>query len=60
MERPKISVGYRTGMLEVVEPTTNRKNGYTIWQCRCDCGGERCLDTVKATLAATRMFRSFV
>ncbi len=45
MERPKISVGYRTGMLEVVEPTTNRKNGYTIWQCRCDCGGERCLDT---------------
>ncbi len=45
MERPKISVGYHTGMLKVVEPTANRKNGYTIWRCRCDCSGERCLDT---------------
>lgn len=40
-----IGVGYRTGRLEVVAPTENRKNGYTIWRCRCDCGGERLLDT---------------
>ncbi len=45
MERPKIGVGFRVGMLEAVEATAERKNGYTIWRCRCDCGGERSLDT---------------
>ena len=38
--KPKIEVGYRVGMLTVVSATPQRKQSYTIWQCRCDCGGE--------------------
>ncbi len=45
MKRPKIEIGFRVGMLEVTEPTSGRKNGYTVWRCRCDCGNERMLDT---------------
>ncbi len=45
MDKPKIKVGFRIGMLEVTAPTEQRKNGYTIWRCRCDCGRERELDT---------------
>lgn len=44
-ERPTISVGYRTGKLTVEAATASRKNGYTIWVCRCDCGGTIQLDT---------------
>jgi len=44
-ERPKITIGYRVGNLVVVEPTPQRKNGYTIWKCLCDCGNEVFLDT---------------
>lgn len=43
--RPKIKAGYRVGLLTVMEPTDQRKNGYTIWRCQCDCGGEIELDT---------------
>jgi len=42
---PKITVGYHVGKLSVTEATAARKNGYTIWRCTCDCGGEICLDT---------------
>lgn len=45
MNTPKIALGYRVGMLTVTASTNERKNGYTIWQCQCDCGGERLLDT---------------
>lgn len=45
MKRQKVSVGFRCGKLEVVEATTERKSGYTVWRCRCDCGGEILLDT---------------
>lgn len=44
-QRPKIEIGYRVGMLTVTERTEQRKNGYTIWLCKCDCGGEIRLDT---------------
>ena len=37
--------GQRFGMLEAVEPTDERKNGFTIWRCRCDCGKELLLDS---------------
>lgn len=43
--RPKIKIGYRVGSLTVEASTGERKNGYTIWQCRCDCGGTILLDT---------------
>lgn len=46
-KRPSIDIGYRIGHLIVETPTDTRKNGYTIWHCRCDCGGEILLDTRK-------------
>lgn len=47
VKRPveKTEIGYRVGRLLVAEPTNMRKNGYTVWKCRCDCGGEILLDT---------------
>lgn len=42
---PKIAIGYRVGKLTVAEPTEARKNGYTIWRCKCDCGNDILLDT---------------
>lgn len=43
--REKIGIGYRVGKLQVVSATTERRQGYTVWRCRCDCGGEILLDT---------------
>lgn len=43
--KPKIGIGYRVGSLSVEKATDRRKNGYTVWKCRCDCGGEVLLDT---------------
>ena len=43
--RPKIGIGYRVGKLTVVERTPEKRGGYSIWRCKCDCGGEICLDT---------------
>lgn len=43
--KPKISVGFRIGHLTVQSATDQRKNGYTVWNCRCDCGNELQLDT---------------
>lgn len=42
---PKISIGFRVGHLTVQSATKERKNGYTIWNCMCDCGGSILLDT---------------
>lgn len=43
--KPKIEVGFRIGRLTVSESTSQRKNGYRIWKCSCDCGGTIALDT---------------
>ena len=43
--RPTIAVGFRVGMLTVEKRTAEKKNGYSVWLCRCDCGGEIKLDT---------------
>lgn len=32
--------GKRFGMLVAVAPSEERKSGYIIWRCRCDCGNE--------------------
>lgn len=40
-----IQVGHRVGILTVEEATSERKSGYTVWRCKCDCGGEILLDT---------------
>ena len=44
-ERPTITVGYKVGKLKVDAPTEQRKNGYTVWRCKCKCGNEILLDT---------------
>ncbi len=41
----KIGIGFRIGKLTVSEPTGERKNGYMVWNCTCDCGGAIQLDT---------------
>ncbi len=43
--RGRVTAGYRVGQLTVMEATEQRKNSYTVWRCRCDCGGEILLDT---------------
>lgn len=40
-----IQIGYRVGRLTAEEPTGEKKAGYTVWKCRCDCSGEIALDT---------------
>ena len=44
-KKTKIEIGYRIGRLTVAGSTGQRKNGYTVWLCKCDCGGEIALDT---------------
>ena len=43
--KAKIEAGYRVGSLTVEAATKERKSRYTVWRCRCDCGGEILLDT---------------
>ncbi len=38
MSRKSNLTGMRFGKLTAIEPTKERKNGYTVWLCRCDCG----------------------
>lgn len=40
-----IGIGTKVGFLTVEEATEQRKAGYTVWRCRCSCGGEILLDT---------------
>jgi len=44
-ELPTIAPGYREGKLTVAEATEERKNGYIVWLCLCDCGKSIRLDT---------------
>lgn len=44
-KKPRIEVGYRFNKLLVISPTSQRKNGYIIWNCKCDCGEIIQLDT---------------
>ena len=48
--QPEIKIGYRVGMLTVESKTDERKNGYTIWLCKCDCVGEPALSAVRQEL----------
>ena len=42
---PRIGIGYQIGHLTVDYPTDEKHSGYTVWHCKCDCGGEILLDT---------------
>ncbi|KIR02586.1 hypothetical protein P261_01401 [Lachnospiraceae bacterium TWA4] len=41
----KVKIDYQCGMLRVKSTTDERKNGYMVWKCECECGGTRLLDT---------------
>lgn len=43
--KARIEPGFRVGKLVVADKTEQRKNGYTVWRCACDCGGKIMLDT---------------
>lgn len=43
--RKEDMTGRRFGLLEVVRPDSNVKNGKTKWICRCDCGSVRSVYT---------------
>ena len=40
-----IGIGTKVGKLTGVEATDEKKSGYIVWRCRCECGGEILLDT---------------
>ena len=40
-----IQIGHHVGRLTVAEATSERRSGYIVWHCICDCGGEIFLDT---------------
>ncbi|MCL2322076.1 MAG: hypothetical protein FWC47_08235 [Oscillospiraceae bacterium] len=37
--------GQKFEQLTVIKPTSKRKNKYTVWECRCDCGNIIEVDT---------------
>ena len=45
--KTKIEVGFKSGKLTVVENTDQRKSGYMILKCKCDCGNTIFVDTRK-------------
>lgn len=45
MAHMKVKVGARVGKLTVAGATEQRKNGYMVWNCICDCGNTIRLDT---------------
>lgn len=42
--KPSIAEGDRFGRLTVLCDSGERKNGYIVWKCRCDCGNEILVD----------------
>ena len=43
--RPHIAAAFRVGHLTVERRTNEKRSGYSVWECRCDCGGVIKLDT---------------
>ena len=41
--------GLRSGRLVAIEPTEEKRNGATLWRCRCDCGKEILLEPYQIT-----------
>lgn len=51
---PKIGVGYTVGKLTVKERTPDKKSGYSVWCCECECGEKIYLDTRKLQRGTVR------
>lgn len=45
MRKTEDLTGRRFGHLIVVEKMKERQDRYCLWRCRCDCGGEVCVNT---------------
>ena len=41
--------GCRSGRLVAIEPSEEKRNGATLWRCRCDCGKEILLEPYQIT-----------
>ena len=46
--------GTRIGHLTVMDATDQRKNRYTVWRCRCDCGNICTVGQTKLQSGITR------
>lgn len=46
MKKSRDLTGQSFGSLTAIRPTDQTRNGYTIWECRCDCGRPNCLHIV--------------
>ena len=47
--------GQKFGHLTAICPTKERKNGYTVWQCSCDCGRPEC---PKIVMVSSRILKA--
>jgi len=45
--------GQRFGKLVAIKPTDERKNGYVVWECKCDCGSTTYVPTSLLTSGNT-------
>lgn len=45
MPRKSDLIGMKFGLLKVIERTKERENGYYVWLCKCQCGGEVYVNT---------------
>ena len=42
---PRELKGMRFGLLKAVERTDRHEDGYFVWRCECECGGEAFVNT---------------
>lgn len=52
-EKPVVKIGSRFGKLTVKSQSSERKNGYIVWRCQCDCGNEILVDKRKLQRGTT-------
>ena len=44
--------GHRNGLLTVIKPVGKSADGHILWHCRCDCGGEKVVQSNNLTREA--------
>ena len=52
-----VKTGSKIGRLTVEESTKQRRNGYVVWKCRCQCGREILADSRTLDLHVQRLRR---
>ena len=46
--------GQKFGRLTAIRPTDKRKNGYILWECKCDCGNTVYVSATKLIIGNTK------